>query len=455
MENDQQEAVALHRFGVIAEAISEQLGAIERGSIVRAISDRSHLHPDGDYRKYSRATIDRWLSCYLKGGLVALRPALRSDAGSIRSHPELYDVAAQLRLELPSRSSMQIAQIIFHRHGVKVSDRTIRQQLARGGLDRASLGASSKVYGRYEADKANDRWITDVLVGPWTPYPKTEVSVRAKLFLIVDDHSRLLVDGRFYAHENTRSCQELLRRAITHRGLPGTLYADNGAPFANSWLTRTCAVLGIRLIHSKPYSPEGRGKQERLNRYIREAFLSEACHRGIESLDELNDLFSSWADMVANRRIHSETKESPIDRFVKDGPFKAVDPAKVVEAFKWSTTRKVTKTATVSLEGNSYSVDPSLVNRRVELRYVPEDLSRIDVYYEGREAGLAQLFVTTRHVHRKVPQALPPPFPSSGIDYLGLVAKAHEEEAGTREKVDFSKIAMLGQVDEPNIEVMS
>ncbi|MGZ6956766.1 MAG: FAD-dependent oxidoreductase, partial [Acidimicrobiia bacterium] len=29
--------------------------------------------------------------------------------------------------------------------------------------------------------------------------------------------------------------------------------------------------LGIRLVHSKPYSPEGRGKQERLNRYIREA----------------------------------------------------------------------------------------------------------------------------------------------------------------------------------------
>jgi hypothetical protein len=26
--------------------------------------------------------------------------------------------------------------------------------------------------------------------------------VRARLFLIVDDHSRLLVDGRFYGQEN-------------------------------------------------------------------------------------------------------------------------------------------------------------------------------------------------------------------------------------------------------------
>jgi hypothetical protein len=55
-------------------------------------------------------------------------------------------------------------------------------------------------------------------------------------------------------------------------------------------------------VHSKPYSPEGRGKQERLNRYIREAFLSEATHQGISSLEELNDLFFAWAEQVANRR---------------------------------------------------------------------------------------------------------------------------------------------------------
>jgi hypothetical protein len=48
--------------------------------------------------------------------------------------------------------------------------------------------------------------------------------VRARLFLIVDDHSRLLVDGRFFAHENARACQDLLRRAITRRGLPEVFY---------------------------------------------------------------------------------------------------------------------------------------------------------------------------------------------------------------------------------------
>jgi IS30 family transposase len=42
-------------------------------------------------------------------------------------------------------------------------------------------------------------------------------------------------------------------------------------------LARTCAVLGIHLVHSKPYSPEGRGKQERLNRVIRERYFLAGC----------------------------------------------------------------------------------------------------------------------------------------------------------------------------------
>ena len=282
-----------------------------------------------------------------------------------------------------------------------------------------------------------------MLVGPWVPFPKIDASVRAKLFLIVDDHSRLLVDGRFFAHENARACQELLRRAITRRGVPDVLYADNGAPFSNAWLSRTCAVLGVRLVHSKPYSPEGRGKQERLNRYIREAFLSEATHQGIASLEELNDLFFAWAEQVANRRVHAETNEAPIERFERTGPHRQVDPDQLREAFRWSVTRKVTRTATVPLEGNSYGVDPALVGRRVELRYDPEDLSRIDVYLNGTRPGWRRRSSSRRHTHRAVPQAARAKPVPTGIDYLDMVATAHEESAGTGQKIDFSQLAMF------------
>lgn len=448
MDHKLQEQIALHRWAVIAEAASGTLTARERGALVRQIAARPHAHPDGSPRSYSRGTIDRWLRAWRKAGMDALRPAERSDTGAVRAHPELFAEASALRLELPGRSAAQIASILYHRHGIKVSERTVRGQLRRAGLHREALAAEPKAYGRYEAAAPNERWITDVLVGPWVPFPRRDGSRRARLFLIIDDHSRLIIDGRFYGQENARACQELLRRAITRRGLPRVLYADNGAPFANAWLARTCGVLGIRLVHSKPYSPEGRGKQERANRYIREAFLAEAEHAGIESLDALNDLFAAWADHVANRRVHAETGQAPIERFQAGGPHRQADPALIREAFRWSVTRRVTRTATVPLEGNSYSVDPALTGRRVELRYDPEDLTRIEVFLDGRPAGAAVPFVIGRHVHRAVPQAARPAPEATGIDYLGLVAAAHDEEAGTGAKIDFTRLAMLGGGEE-------
>jgi putative transposase len=437
------EQVALHRWGVIAEAANPGLSPAERGALVRAIAARPHVHPDGSARRYARGTIDRWLRAWRAEGFAGLRPCPRADTGTVRAHPELFAEAAALRLELPTRSAAQIASILFHRHGIRVAERTVRAQLRRAGLHREALAAEPKVFGRYEAEHPNDRWITDVLVGPFVPYPRLPASVRARLFLIVDDHSRLLVDGQFFAHENARACQELLRRAITRRGVPTVLYADNGAPFANAWLARTCAVLGIRLVHSKPYSPQGRGKQERANRYIREAFVAEACHQGIASIDELNDRFAAWAAQVANRRRHAETGQAPIERFEAGGPPRQADPARLAEAFRWSVTRKVTRTATVPLQGNAYGVDPALVGRRVELRYDPEDLTRIEVFLDGAPAGVARPFLTRRHVHPAVPQAIRPAPAATGVDYLGLVQIAHEDATGTTATIDYARLAKL------------
>src|SRR5260370_764436 len=193
MDHKEQEQLALRRWGVIAEAAGEQLTAGERGALARQIAARDHPHPDGSRRRYSRGTIDRWLRAWRKGGLEALKPSPRADTGVDRAHPELFAEASALRLELPGRSAAQIASLLYHRHGVAVADRTVRGQLRRAGLHRAALAAAPKAYGRYEAARPNERWITDVLAGPWVPWPKREVSARARLFLMLADHSRLLV----------------------------------------------------------------------------------------------------------------------------------------------------------------------------------------------------------------------------------------------------------------------
>ncbi len=432
--HDRAEQVALFRFSVISEAVSSRLTPAERGVVVRSLAARAWTTPEGVERSFARGTIDRWLVAYRRDGLGGLRPVPRSDRGRARSQRRWLEEAERMRRAIPTRSSAKIVDGIARAHGVVLSERTVRAHLRRAGLTRAALTAEpARAFGRYEASGPNEIWIGDVLVGPWVPHPRAAGSRRAKLFVLVDDYSRLLVYGRWMTEENTRSGQDVLRSAIARRGLPQILHVDNGAPYANHQLARACAVLGVHLVHSKPYAPQGRGKQERLNSYIRQSFIAEMEDRGIPSFEELNDMFMAWAEQVANARIHAETKQAPIERFLADFTPAIPPPALLAEAFRWSLTRRVAKTATVNLLANRYGVDPALIGRTIELRFDPEDLTRIDVFDHGVPAGAAVPFVIGRHVHPAVPQAAPPPAPADiepGIDYMGLVQAAHTETLG-------------------------
>jgi putative transposase len=424
---DPAEALALWRYHLIAEALNPKLTGRERGALVRRLAG-DHEDPGAAIRHVSRNTLDRWIRRYRAEGFAGLRDRPRSDTGGVRLDEALLDEAIRLRLEVPARSAAHISDIIRTRHGVRIAERTLAEQFNRRGMSRAELLRDGRTFGRYEADAPNERWIGDVLVGPFVPHPRAPGSVRARLFLLVDDHSRLLVHGRWTGNETLRAGQEVLHTAILRRGAPAGLYVDNGSAYAGAELARSCAILGIRLIHSRPYSPEGRGKQERLNRVIRERFLLEATQVGIASLDELNERFAAWVERFLNVRVHAETGESPLARYAK---VKRRDPHPDVirSAFLWSTHRKVSRTAGISFEGNEYEVDPSLTGRTVELRYRPEDLFAIEVWFGGRQQGWAEPRRIARHVHRQAP---PPPEPvppaPTGIDYLGQVLADHEAE---------------------------
>jgi len=91
--------------------------------------------------------------------------------------------------------------------------------------------------------------------------------------------------------------------------------------------------------------------------------------------------------------------------------------------------RTVTKTALVSLQGNTYQVDPLLVGHRVELVFDPFDLSTIEVRVRGVPAGTAIPHRVGRHSHVKArPETPPDPPAATGIDYARLIAQTHHAE---------------------------
>lgn len=351
--------IALFRYALIREAADPALSTHQRGALVRALAAREHTGPFGVPVRVSRATIDRWIRDWRAGGFDALVPEPRRVAP--RSPAELLELAVALKTEAPARTAAQVAAVLRAHAGFSPSERTLQRHFVRLGLNRRPDGAPPTVFGRFEAEAPNELWTGDALHGPRVGGHKTF------LFAFLDDHSRAVAGHRWTAAEDTVRLHGALRAGVATRGVPKVVYVDNGSPFIDKQLERACAVLGIRLTHSAPGRTQGRGKIERFFRTVREQFLVELTAPGrapLTDLVELNTAFTAWVETVYHRRVHSETGQPPIQRFLAAGPPAPVDPAVLAEAFRWSAWRTVTTTATVSLHGNVFEVDPALAPSR-------------------------------------------------------------------------------------------
>ena len=440
--DDRRRDVALFRYSLIREAADPVLTKAQRGQLVRAVAAREHTGVAGVRVRVARNTLDRWIRMWRAGGFDALVPAAR--AAEPTTPVAVLDLAVKLKREAPGRTAAQVAEVISVSEGWAPSERTIQRLFARLGLNTRPDGTPPEAFGRFEAAATNDRWTGDALHGPKVGGHK------AYLFAFIDDHSRALTGYRWGHSEDSVRLEAALRHGLGARGIPRSVYVDNGSAFVAAPLLRACAVLGIRLVHSRPGRPEGRGKIERFFRTVRDQFLVEVTARGVTDLAEMNQLFTAWVETAYHRRVHSETKATPLERFTAGGPHSIPTPAQLHEAFLWSEQRMVTKTATISLHANTFEVDAALIGRRVECVYDPFDLTDIEIRYQNRPMGHAIPRVIGRHSHPMArPEAAPAAPAVTGIDYLALLADRHAAELAERSgPIDYSALVESTDTDQ-------
>ena len=435
-------AIGLFRYMLIREAADPALTSRQRGAMVRELAAREHAGPSGERARVTRWTLDRWITMWRQGGFDALVPSPRQSQP--RTPPEVMELAAALKKENPARTAAQVQRILRAQSGWAPDERTIQRMFTRTGLTSlATADAAPAAFGRFEASRPNEIWTGDALHAVRLAGRKTY------LFAFVDDHSRAVMAARFGFAEDAIRLAAALRPALASRGVPEHVYVDNGSAFVDAWLLRACARLGIKLVHSQPGRPEGRGKIERFFRTVRGQFLAElteARAAQVKDLAEMNRLFTAWVETVYHVREHSETGQPPLARWEAGGPFPLPAAGDLADAFRWSEWRTVSKTATVSMHGNRYQVDPGLAGRRVELVFDPFDLTVLQVRSGGRDAGTAVPHHITRHSH---PKARPEPAPgddaprATGIDYLALLGEQHGRQAAAR--VNYAAIWDAGQ----------
>jgi putative transposase len=416
--------VGLFRYALISQVLDPELTAKQRGLLVRELAAKEHRDADGQLVKISRNTLDRWVRLLRDGGFEALVPATR-DVGP-RTPQRILDVAVQLKKENPGRTAAQVARIMGELGLPTVpAERTLQRHFADLGLHTQAKIAAGP-FGRFEAEAANDLWSGDVMHGPKIGNHK------AYLFAIIDDHSRKIVGCKWTGKEDGIRSQDILRQAVVTHGIPGGMYVDNGATYVDKQFVRSLAQLGVRLIHSTPRRPQGRGKIERFFRSVRGSFVIELETNPPGSIDELNRLFAAWVDKVYHQRKHSQTGKTPQQRWQASwdnrhaqglpGP-KYASAIEIREAFLWADTRRVTKTATISLFNNTYEVDACLAGCEIEVLYDPFDLTEIQVRYQGRRMGLAIPHQIKANVHKKAKKdpAVTAPPAAAGIDFLKVI----------------------------------
>jgi len=390
MDEEAKKRIAEFRFGVIHDLIGDR--KLGRGQRKRLLQDKAECEweiPGTGRSRISVSAILSWVRRYERGGrrLESLYPEPRSDRGKPRTLTEETVLAlCELKRQYKGASLPVVLKAARNKniigHDFKTANATIYRLFKQRGLMKREEQLEDRR--KFEAELPNDIWQSDCMHGPMVQVEGRQR--KSYLFAFIDDMSRLICHGEFYLNERIDAYTDALRKALRKRGLPRKLYVDNGPAFRSHHLSHATASLGIALIHSKPYQPQGRGKIERFFRTVRSQFLSD-CPQEL-TLQSLNDALTQWLDTHYNQNIHSSTKQTPMNRYLKHAHLVRVAPKDLDDYFRIRLQRRVDRDRTVSLNGRLYEAPVDLIGRMVTVLFHEADPARVEVFFDGSSQGM-------------------------------------------------------------------
>jgi len=406
MEEQIREKIALKRYQLISPVLAEPKRV--QNEYLRDQAERQHDFPYYGLKQYSVSTFKSWLRQFRKCGFDALKPKARSDMG----RPRRLDVDTRKAIEIKCKAypfwNVQVLYEDLLQHNLLGQppvhyNTLLRLVKTEGWLD---VKGRRDVRKAYEHDNVNDLWVCDFMHGPQVRVGKR--TVKAILCAVIDDHSRMLVGHRFNASETISALTLVLKEAFLGYGIPKRLYVDNGPSFSADLLTRSCALAGISLIHSKPYDSPSRGKIERFFRTVRERFLC-GIGQGI-TIEELNEAFWLWLQDDYHHKHHTGIGQHPVDRYstsVDRVPIHRLSKAELDEIFLVRHERVVNNDATISFKGSIYEVPAAYIRHKIEIRHPVDQPDELYLYDNGVRVGRIKLLDKKENARTFRPKTVP------------------------------------------------
>lgn len=375
-------AVARWRYDLIEEALCVRSRDV-RGAIVRASSRPPVLWPNGATRPPSVATLYRWLSLYEKGGLSALRPRRRKDAGLSRGRlpAAVVERAFSILAGDPDASFTFLLALLradpdlqLEQRGIKVSRSTLQRRLAaHSGYQSLKRGRKlQRQRGRFVGRCLHDLWHLDAK-GPVLLRLTSGESLSFHVLTILDSVSRAVLAALIALSADLCAAVRVFRRAASRWGLPERIYADRASIFDSVAFRGGLAQLGVHRIFVRSRNPEANGKIEAYHRVLAGWFTRRLPRQQVVDLEHLQQLLDGGFVALYQDHHHRGLRGAPRLELADRLSPRSVSAARLEDAFREERLLKAhPKTGEIDLSSGTWLVPDRLRGQRLVFLLDPE-----------------------------------------------------------------------------------
>jgi transposase len=265
--------------------------------ILKALSGELHWFRAADILGWSPRTLRRWRERYEAHGYVGLIDKRRHSPSVRRiAAPEVERLLQLYRERYRGCNVRHFHQIAQRDHGVTVSYRFLKYTLQAAGLVK-----KPRARGRHRRRRTPRACFGELLHIDGSPHAwlAGRPAERTVLIAVLDDATKRVLYAQLWAGETTVAIMTALGDVITRYGLPMAVDTDRAhwafhTPQAagpvdrrpRTQVGRALERLGIE--HIPAYSPQARGRSERLNRTFQDRLVNELRVAQITTLPAAN-----------------------------------------------------------------------------------------------------------------------------------------------------------------------
>lgn len=331
--------------------------AMQEGANRRELCRRFGISPDVGYK---------WLARWAAGEREFADRSRRPHTSPQRSGAVIEAAILAIRDAHPAWGARKIARCLEREGLVPPAISTAHEVLRRHGRivwPDGHAGAGQ----RFEKEAPNLLWQMD-----FKGWVSLCDATRCHPLTVVDDHSRYAVCLSACGNQRSDTVQGRLEAAFRRCGLPQAFFVDNGPPWGDAsgehwtrlgvWLLK----LGITVLHSRPYHPQSRGKNERFHRTLKAEVFAL---RQFRDLAEVQCALDRWRAIYNFERPHQALgQEVPATRY-RPSPRTMPERLPQVEYDEHETVRTVgTSKDYVSFKGRLWNVPRAFRGERVAIR---------------------------------------------------------------------------------------